>query len=101
MAHILVLCGLAAVFARLVIMHVVLFLMIRAVNLDPGSGGRIPLYALIPRMAPVPINNYIQRYRAQRGNDWLYRIMQLSRVVFGVGFFGAVAIKLFDLFLHR
>ena len=100
MASILVLCGLAAAFAGLVIMHVVLFLMIRAVNLDPGPQGRIPLYALIPRMAPVPLNDYIQRYRAQKGNDWLYRLLQLNRVLFGVGFFGAVAIKLFDSLLH-
>jgi hypothetical protein len=101
MVRILVLCGLAAAFASLVIMHVVLFLMIRALNLDPGPQGRIPLYAIIPRMAPVPLIEYIQRYRAQKGNDWLYRILQINRVFFGVGFFGAVAIKLSELFLHR
>jgi hypothetical protein len=101
MVRIVVLSGLAAAFASLVIMQVVLFLMIRAVNLDPGPQGRIPLNALIPRMARVPLNDYIQRYRAQKGDDWLYRMMQLNRLLFGVGFFGAVAIKLSALFLHK
>lgn len=89
---------LAATFASLGIMYIVLFLMIRTLNIDPGPLGRIPLYALIPRMSPQPLYSYIQRYRAQKGKDSLYRLMQFSWALFGVGLFGVFGSKLVDLF---
>jgi hypothetical protein len=75
--------------------------MIRTMNLDPGPQGRIPLYAIIPRMAPEPLNDYIQRYSALRGKDMLYQLLQFGRVVFVVGFFGVLGTVLFDFLLHR
>jgi hypothetical protein len=101
MEDILVIGGLGAAFAGVGIMYVVLFLMIRVINLDPGPGGKIPIYALIPKMAPVPIYDYIKRYRTQRGKDSLYRVMQFSWVLCGVGLLGVFGSKLFDLFLHQ
>jgi hypothetical protein len=99
MEDLLILGSFALLIASLGIMHVAVFLMMRVINQDPGPRGKIPLYALLPRMTQG--YDPIQRYRAQRGKDSLYRVLQVGWVLFGVGFSGVMSSKLFDWFLHR
>jgi hypothetical protein len=91
--------GLAVLVASLGIMYAVVFRMIRVVNQDPGPKGKIPIYALLPRM--TQLYEPIQRYRTAKGKDLLYRALLLGWALFAVGFVAVLSGKFVDWFLHK
>ncbi len=84
--------GLGLSFLGLLVVYIAAIRMRMSVNKEPGSQGRVPLYALLPKMQQ-PFN-LVERYRHLNGNDTTFKLLVTGLVLVGVGLLTVFSIQI-------